>query len=72
MGSAISAHAYINMFFTMTSIGIFAAGLAGATENEEFDRALWIAGLVGFFLYPIITEIMLNLKAACCKKNTSK
>jgi hypothetical protein len=50
------------MISWLLSVGLFIWGLVVRTY-QPYGDPLWIAGLVFFFLYPIIYELLLNLKA---------
>ncbi len=60
-------HSFLLFLSFLVSLGLFIWGLVVRNE-QPYGQALWIAGLVYFFLYPILFEILLNIKAACCKR----
>lgn len=73
MGIYLSAHASLNGLFFLGSIAMFAVGLKGmSTLTEAQCQQIWIAGLVLFFVYPIVAEILFNIKSAICSRSISK
>ena len=61
----MSFHAMFLLVSFFGSIAVFVAGLVLKKERPELGTGLWLGGLGYFFLYPIITEILLNIKAFC-------
>jgi len=76
----MSFHALFLLMSFFGSISVFIAGLVLKKDKPELGTGLWIGGLVYFFVYPILTEILLNIKALCfsctldhhtCRENLS-
>jgi hypothetical protein len=72
MGAMISGHTALNMVLYIYSIGLFFSGLFGSSDNIASARLKWIAGLIFWFVYPIITETLMNFKAKYFAKSTLK
>jgi hypothetical protein len=72
MGSHFSAHTLINLILYLGSAGMFFAGLAGKETQMLSSRKLWIAGLIIWLTYPVLTEILMNIKAKLAAKSTRK
>lgn len=53
-------HSLVCMFFNLTSLALFIYGLV----RKEDPRYLWAFGLGSYFLFPILTECLINIKAA--------
>ena len=59
MGNMFSAHSFLNMILYLGTASMTFHGLFG----ESGTRKEWIFGLAFWMLYPIITELVMNLKA---------
>jgi len=70
MGTILSAHTAINMVIYLGSIGLFFSGIFGSSENVTRERLKWISGIILWFIYPIITETLMNIKAKFCVTRT--
>jgi histone deacetylase 11 len=64
-------HSFLLFLSFLVSVTLFIWGLV-VKNKEPYGQALWIAGLVYFFLHPILFELVLNLKALCCKQRLNR
>jgi hypothetical protein len=58
----------MNMMMFCSSLGLFIVGLS---SNNVNSRKMWISGLIMFFVYPVLTEIIIAIKAKLFKNTTS-
>ena len=63
-----SFHAYVCMIQWMTCLGLFIWGLR---DDTPWDPLWWVA-LLALLLMPIVNEMFLCLKYACCKHRIQK
>lgn len=61
-------YSFICMIAALGSIGVFVLGLC--SSNLRYPYFLWLYGLLFFFLFPIVFELILNLKAVLIKNST--
>jgi hypothetical protein len=59
MGNMFSAHSFLNMTLFLGSASMTFHGLLG----ESGTRKEWILGLALWMLYPLVTELLMNIKA---------
>lgn len=59
-------YSVVNMLTSMVSIATFIYGLV------KGDKRVWITGLVVYFCFPIVYEILLNIKAMIFRNSLAK
>lgn len=71
MGSVLSLHTSLNAALCLGSIAAITHSLCTPSQAGTYKIHLWI-GIAVYLFYPIITELLINLKAALFKSSISK
>ena len=71
MGSIVSFHTVINAVLCLGSIYLILDGAIGISQ-EDHRLEKWVPGVIAYLFYPVVTELLMNIKAQLCRNNTSR